>query len=383
MSEVRKLTAEGRATPLKDVPAPIGTPLPETPAGVPQAPQRSRWKRRLLLFGVPALVMLAAGYLYVQGGRYVGTNNAYVKADKAIVTAQVSGKIASVAVTENQRVEPGDTLFSLDPAPFQVALNRADAALAQTRNDVGAAKVAYQQALAEIELAQTNVEYAKITHTRQVGLVGRQIGAVSDLDDARHGLETALKQVQLAQQRAAKILIDLHGNPNIPIESHPRFLQAAADRDQAVLDLDHSVIKAPFAGIASKKPEIGTYVERGMPVMSLVADRNMWIEANFKETDLTYLRPDQAATIHVDTYPGLEWQGTVQSISEATGSEFAVLPAQNATGNWVKVVQRIAVRITIAQHDGDPPLRSGMSANVTVDTGHHRSAGELLPHWGN
>ena len=202
---------------------------------------------------------------------------------------------------------------------------------------------------------------------------------MSDLDDARHRLETTQKQVEVARQRADKILIDLGGDPNIPIEAHPRYRQAAASRAQAALDLEHCVVKAPFAGVVSKKPEIGTYVERGAPVMSLVADSAVWVEANFKETQLTHLRPGQSATIEVDTYPGRKWHGRVQSISEATGSEFAVLPAQNATGNWVKVVQRVAVRIALPHDPADPPLRAGMSATVTVDTEHHRSVGDLLP----
>jgi len=383
MSEVRKIPSEGRVAPVKDFVPPAAAPAIETapPAALPTQPSRSR--RALKLFGIPALIIFAAAYAYVSGGRYVDTNNAYVKADKAIITTQVSGKIVSVAIVENQPVQAGQVLFSLDPAPFRLALERAEAALAQTRSDINASKLAYRQALNEIELAQTNVAFAKVTYGRQVGLVGRQIGSVADLDEAKHNYDTAIKQVELARQRADKILIDLSGDPNIPIEAQPRFRQAASERDQAALDLEHSAVKAPFAGIASKKPEVGTYVERGMPVMSLVSDTDMWIEANFKETDLTYLRANQPVTIEIDTYPGLHWQGTVQSISEATGSEFALLPAQNATGNWVKIVQRVAVRITIAHHVGDPPLRSGMSATVKVDTGHRRSIGDLLPHWGN
>jgi len=378
MSEVRRIHDEEHGAPPVREPA---RAAPANGANAPTpAPRRTRTlASKLLLYGVPALVVLGAAFAYVAGGRYVETNNAYVKADKAIIAAQVSGKIVAVDVAENQRVEAGAPLFRLDPAPFQLALDHADAVLAQTRSDVSALKVAYRQALAEIELAQTNVQYAQIDQTRQAGLVEREIGSVSDLDVARHRLESTQKEVEVARQRADKIRIDLGGDPNIPIEAHPRYRQAEASRAQAALDLEHSIVKAPFAGVVSKKPEIGTYVERGAPVMSLVGDSGMWVEANFKETDLTYLRPGQSATIDIDTYPGRTWRGTVQSISEATGAEFAVLPAQNATGNWVKVVQRVAVRIAIAHEASDPPLRAGMSATVTVDTEHHRSVADLVP----
>jgi len=380
MSEIRKLSPDGRVTPVTGLPPQTGAPpTVEGQQKLQPARRRASLKRPLLMFGVPLVVVLAACLVYLHAGRYVGTNNAYVKADKAIVTAEVSGKIVEVAVKENDRVERGQMLFRLDDAPYALVLDRAQAALAQMAQDVAATKLLYRQAVAEIELAQNNVAYARVTYNRQVGLVERKIGSISDLDDARHALDVALKQQELAGQRAAKILVDLNGNADIAVEAHPRYLQAKSDRDKAALDLQRTRVLAPFAGVASKKPEVGSYVERGNPVMSLVSDGDMWIEANFKETDLTYLRPNQSVVVRIDTYPGREWRGTVQSLSEATGAEFALLPAQNATGNWVKVVQRVAVRITLDRADGDPPLRAGMSATVTVDTGHTRSLRDLLP----
>jgi len=381
MSEIRKIGAEGRVAPVTEFPQQTSAPplsaalLPPPAAKKP----RGRFTRPLLLFGVPLLVVLFSCYAYLHAGRYVDTNNAYVKADKAIIAAEVTGKIVEVAVKENDHVDSGQLLFRLDDTPYKFALDRAEAALAQTSQDIAATKLQYRQALAEIELAQNNVAYARVTYDRQVGLVERKIGSISDLDDAKHALDTAQKQQELASQRAAKILVDLNGNADVAVEAHPRYQQAKSDRDQAALDLERTKVVAPFSGIASKKPEIGTYVERGSPVMSLVSDGDMWIEANFKETDLTYLRPNQSVEVRVDTYPGFEWRGTVQSVSEATGSEFALLPAQNATGNWVKVVQRVAVRITLPHGADDPPLRSGMSATVTVDTGHTRGIRDLLP----
>jgi membrane fusion protein (multidrug efflux system) len=378
MSEIRKIAAEGRVAPVTDFPQQTAAP-PAAPTPAPPVIARARLKRPLLLFGVPLLIILVSGYAYLHAGRFVETNNAYVKADKAIIAAEVTGKIVEVAVKENQHVERGALLFRLDDTPYRLALDRAEAALAQTAQDIAATKLQYQQALAEIELAQNNVAYARVTYNRQVGIMERRIGSVSDLDDAKHALDTAVKQQELAGQRAAKILVDLNGNADVAVETHPRYQQAKSDRDQAALDLERTKVVAPFSGIASKKPEIGTYVERGNPVMSLVSDGDMWIEANFKETDLTYLRPNQSVEVRIDTYPAHEWQGTVQSLSEATGSEFALLPAQNATGNWVKVVQRVAVRITLHHGTDDPPLRSGMSATVTVDTGHTRTLRDLWP----
>jgi membrane fusion protein (multidrug efflux system) len=341
------------------------------PVGADPDRRRRRIRRVLLILG-PALVALVGGYLYVTGGRFVETDDAYVKADMVSVSARVSGPIAEVDIRENQHVAKGQVLFRLDPQPFQIALAQAEARLAKAANDVKALKASYRQKQEELDLARTNVTYAERDFKRQADLAQHDFASGAKYDEAKHNLESARHRVAVLQQELSGILADLTEDPEIPVERHPSYLEAEAERDQAALDLEHTVVAAPFAGVASQKPEPGDYVTAGMPVMSIVADRNVWIEANFKETDLTHVRPGQPATVQVDTYPDRQWQAEVESISQATGAQFSVLPPQNATGNWVKVVQRIPVRIALRADDGDPPLRAGMSVTAEIDTGHQR-----------
>lgn len=332
--------------------------------------------RRLLLLAGPLVVALVGGYFYVTGGRYVSTENAYVQADKVMIAAEVTGLIAEVAVRENQRVTMGHVLFRIDDRPYRIALAEARARLADVRDEIASLKASYRQRQEELALAQADLVFFEKEFQRQSRLLATSTISRARFDAARHDLDTARQRIRITEQEMAQIRAQLAGDPDIAVESHPRYLSAQAAIERAALDLERTVVRAPFAGVASNTPQVGQQVIGNGPlssaVMSLVADAGVWIEANFKETDLTYVHPGQPVTIHVDTYPDHDWQGTVESLSQATGAEFAVIPPQNATGNWVKVGQRIPVRIAVGTSAGDPALRVGMSTTVEIDTGHRR-----------
>ncbi len=358
------------------------TQINETPgtpgaAGAAEETPRPRRRvprmRRILLWAGPLAVVLVAGFFYFTSGRYVSTDNAYVKADKVAVSPQVEGPILDVQVAENQKVKKGQVLFQIDPTPFRIALQQAKAQLENVRADLLALKAQYRQSQEQLQLAQSNRDYAHRELQRQLGLDKRKLTSQAALDQARHTLDQAKQAIQVTREQMAQIQAQLGGGVDLPVEQHPRYREALAAQQRAALDLQHTSVEAPFNGVASNTPERGAYVKPGSPVMSIVANRDIWVEANFKETDLTHVRPGQPVTIHVDTYPNREWHGKVASVSQATGSEFSVLPAQNATGNWVKVVQRIPVRISVQADTNDQVLRSGMSTEVDIDTGSYRA----------
>lgn len=334
--------------------------------------------RRLLLVCVPAAVVVVAAYFYILGGRYVSTENAYIKADMVQISAQVDGPITRIAVAENEPVQQGALLLQVDPAPYRIALRLAQARLQQARSDIETLKASYRQAQAALKLANLNAAYAQREYQRQLTLARRQVTSQAQRDRYRHDRDVAREQVAARQQDLARIRASLNGDPDIPVAQHPRYREAEAARAAAALDLQRTWIRAPFDGVAAQVPDPGAQVTAGEPVMSLIATHGVWIVANFKETALTHVRPGQPVSIEIDTYPDHQWHGHVQSIAQATGSEFSLLPAQNATGNWVKVVQRIPVRIAIDHQPGDPPLRAGMSVTAEVDTGYHRRGPELL-----
>ncbi len=336
--------------------------------------------RFVLLVAVPALAALAGLGVYLMGGRYITTDNAYVGAQKVLITPDISGKIAGIFVREGQHVGPGDKLFEIDPVPFQLALQEARGKLDSVRVDYNTLRTNHAAMARLIALGEQNVELKRKDVDRKATLVAKATGAQADVDAATAALVAAQNQLEQLKQQQAGILNQLKGDPNLPIEQFPPYLQAKAALDQAQRDLDHTTLRAPMPGTATQVDSIqlGRYVNAGTPVFSIVDDAAPWVDANPKETDVTYLRVGQQATIEVDAFPGHTFRGTVTSVSPGTGAQFAILPPQNASGNWVKVVQRLPLRITF---DPDPQLqnlRAGMSATVSIDTRRGRSLAGLL-----
>ena len=343
----------------------------------PAAAWRRVLRMALLLLG-PLLVLLGGAYVYMNTGRYAETDNAYVKADTVVISAQVAGPIAHVAVRENERVRAGDVLFTIDDREYRVAVERGEAQLEAVQAFIAGLQASYQQRLEELKLARTNVAFAERELERELSLAERQLGSDADVDKVRHEFDIATQQIPIIEQALAQLRAQLGGQIGLKLEGHAAYRTAKSMLDRAALDLDHTIVRAPFDGVASHVPKVGRYAAPGAAVMSLVSDRDVWVEANYKETELTHVDAGQPVLVRVDTYPDAEWRGRVDSISQATGAEFSVIPAQNASGNWVKVAQRIPVRITLDVRPGDPPLRAGMSAIVEIDTGFERPAPRLM-----
>ncbi|TWT02063.1 HlyD family secretion protein [Reyranella sp. CPCC 100927] len=332
---------------------------------------------RAFMWSLPVLVAIAGIAFWLTAGRHVGTDNAYIKGDRVMVAPEVAGAIIEVLVQENQRVTRGQLLFRIQDEPFRLALARADSELETVRADVRGLRAGYRQKREEIKAAKSQETFAVADFDRQNELAQRKVVSSQRLDESRRDLDLARQRIAMLNEELMRLEAALAGNPKIHTDEHPRVKQSQAARDEAALNLRRTRVEAPIDGIAARKPTVGTHAAPGTAVMTVVADEGLWIEANFKETDLTRVRPGQTAIVHIDTYPDRAWRGTVVSIAQATGAEFAVLPPQNASGNWVKVVQRIPVRVEVRREPGDPPLRVGMSALVEIDTGHVRSLGEL------
>jgi membrane fusion protein, multidrug efflux system len=374
---------EGRAVSYADT-AETPATITEVPQGHAEGPaaRRSAPRRRvrLALFVLLPIVLIGGGYRYVTGGQVMSIDDAYAEADKVGISTDVSGIVKDVDVTENQHVEPGEVLYRLDDARFRLALQRATAHVGSVRDALNALKANYRDMQAQIQLAQHDIEYYATELHRQQDLLNAHVASQSTFDMARRHLENAQGKVASLTQQLAAIAANLNGDPDGPVEQNPRYVDAVAQRDEAARQLAHTVISAPFAGIVTNVASIapGTYLAASMTAFYLVATDHVWVDANPKETELTYVLPGQPVTVTVDTYPDVQWKGTVESISPAASQEFSLLPAQNTSGNWVKVVQRIPMRVRVDTSDSDlPPLRAGMSVEVAVDTGHARG----LPHF--
>ena len=349
--------------------------VPDAPATESRARRFVRMSRgRLRLILLVVLPLIAAAIilaLFLSGGRYITTDNAYVGAPKVLITPDISGKTARVLVREGQAVKAGDELFEIDPQPFRLALKQAEARLAGVRTDFAVLKSNLQSLSKMAELTQQNAELKQREVERKQSLIVTRIGSQADVDTAMGALVTAQQQAQTAAQRKNEALNQLQGNPDLPIEQYPAYMQALAAQEQAQRDLDHTLLRAPIDGIATQVDNIqlGRYVTAGTPVLALIHTGAPWVDANPKETDLTNQKVGQRALVIIDSFPELTFFGTVVSVSPGTGAQFAILPPQNASGNWVKVVQRVPVRVQLDRDPAVSRLRAGMSAYVEIDTG--------------
>ncbi len=354
--------------------------MTDEPAHVPVLTRLRRMAMRaVLLIVVPFLAIITASHYYFAGGRYVVSENAYVKANIIAISADTSGRVVDVAVTDNSLVSAGSVLFKLDPAPLELQVAEARAEMAVAKAEIESMRVDYREAGVAIEAARERVRFLAGQYERQSALKARGLGVTESHDEAYHNLQAAEQSVAVLTQRARRVLANLGGSARQPSEAHPAYLQAEARYKQTRTLLDKTTVLAPASGIVSNvRLQPGEFVQAGNAVFTLIDTDDVWVEANLKETRLTNLRPGQSATIEVDAYPDIEWPAAVSTIAPATGAEFSLLPAQNATGNWVKVVQRVPVKLAVEKPADAPPLRAGMTAKVTIDSEQKRALPEFL-----
>ncbi|MDD3935412.1 HlyD family secretion protein [Rhodoferax sp.] len=344
------------------------------PKALASSRMAQRTLKRLILLGlIPLLAIVVLGVVYLRGGRIVETENAYLKADKVSVSSEVSGTVKELFIRENQAVAAGQLLFRLDAAPFRLAVAKAEAKLSQVRTDLAVMRASYREKQAEITLARTRHAFALKEQGRQAELVNKKFVSAAKFDDAKQSADLAGQQMVVTEQDLKRIAESLGGSLSTPVEQHPAYLSAQAELEQVRLDLLRVEVRAATTGTVSKLPKLGQFVQAGSMAMVLVVNDKLWVEANLPETDLTYVHPGQSVKIHVDTFPDEVWTGEVESLSPATGAEFSLIPAQNATGNWIKIAQRVPVRIRIIPDSGRSELRTGLSAKAEIDTGHRRS----------
>jgi membrane fusion protein, multidrug efflux system len=340
-----------------------------------RAPAASRLRtptlRATLMLIVPALAALLGLYFYFTGGRYVSTDNAYVGAQKVLVTPEVSGKVVSITVVEGQQLSPGDELFAIDPVPYRLATQEAGAKVARVKTEFNNLKSSLASFGKQIELARESVAANQADFDRKTSLLNNRISTPSDLDRSRVALVASKAQLEQLEQQEAVARNQLLGDSVLPLEKYPQYVEARTALERAERDLANTVMRAPLAGVATQVASIqmGRYLTAGMAVFSIIGSDTVWVDANPKETDLTYVRAGQAVTVTVDAFPDREWRGNVAAISPGTGAQFTILPPQNAAGNWIKIVQRVPLRIEFEPGQDTGRLRAGMSATVEIDTG--------------
>ena len=329
--------------------------------------------RFFLLVAVPVAVAAGAAYVYTATGRYVSTENAYVKSRKAAVSSDISGRVVAVVVADNQVISAGQLLFAIDPSPYNIALAESAAEIADVRQRIGALRADYRQARAELKEAEARLRYFDQQVQRYRKLSKKGITTAAKYEEMERERASGAERVVAIRERINKVLVSLGGRIDTRMEDHPWYLKAMAERERAALHLGYTQIVAPIGGVISNLHlEEGEFVEKGVPVFVIVESDRPWIEVNLKETQLTHVEIGQDVSFVIDAYPDFTWRAVVDSISPATGAEFSVLPPQNASGNWVKVVQRVPVRLKILPHPAAPLLRAGMTASVSIDTKRER-----------
>jgi membrane fusion protein (multidrug efflux system) len=354
-------------------------PASTSPTDAPRQSLQRPWVRRMLFLLLP-LALIAGSAWYVVGGRVMHTDNAYVNADKVGISTDVAGTVIEVNVRDNQEVAAGQILYRLDALQFLIALENANANLAQVALTLESMKRDYRRMLTDAAAEQSQVALDRTRYERATRLLASGVESQAGYDQAQYTLRSDQSKLEALREEARVHLARLGGNPDIPVMQLPQYQQANAQVAEAERELLHTVVMAPFAGTVTNVPAIapGKFLPASSTAFFLVDTHHIWIDATPKETQLTYVRPGQLASVRVDTYPGVRWYGTVESLSPAAAQEFSLLPAQNTSGNWVKVVQRVQMRIRVDTSDARlPPLRAGMSTEVSVDTGHPRG----LPHF--
>ena len=336
---------------------------------------------RFLLLVVVPLIAAAAGFvLWLHGGRYVTTDNAYIGADKVLITPQVTGPIVAIHVVEGQRVKAGDPLFDIDPEPYRIALALAKGRLDSAKVAFANLKSSYVSNRDQIKMGEDSVRVRQADFDRKNELASRGSGTNVDRDTSMAALIQAKQILEFVRQQQAATMVKLGGSLDASIDDFPEYIQAKAGVDEAERNLRNTKVLAPIDGVATQvaQIELGRVAPAGQPVFAVVADTGLWVDANPKESDMTYVRQGQPATVTVDAFPDRVWNGTICSIAPGTGAQFAILPPQNASGNWVKVVQRVPLRFCFGPNEDTSNLRAGMSAYVSVDTGRVRTLGGVL-----
>ena len=380
-----------QATALREK-APEPAAAPSAPTAVPPpAPavvrRKGGGKRFVFMVLVPALAVAGGLAWWVNGGRYVSTDNAYIGADKALVTPYISGPVVAVHVVEGQHVKTGDPLFDIDPAPYETALALAKAKLEAAKVEYANLKQSYASNSDQLKMNEESVRLKQADLDRKKSLLQSRSGTQADLDTSQAAVLQYKEIAEFVRYMQESAKVKLGGGPDVPIEKFPDYMMAKAAVEDATRNLGYTHVKAPIDGVATQVAniELGRVAPAGQAVFAVVSDKGLWVDANPKESDLTFVKQGQPATVTIDTFPDRTWKGHVCSIAPGTGAQFAILPPQNASGNWVKVVQRIPLRFCFDADQDMSGLRAGMSSVVSVDTGRVRSLGGLkdsLVAWG-